>query len=103
MTSAPSSFPCMSHQAVFQASYTVGTVKANLSRPKQLLMGFLASAFIAFGGLLAIVVGKSNTSLAAANPGLAKLVFASVFPVGIVLVVIAGAELFTGNVGILTP
>ncbi len=31
------------------------------------------------------------------NPGLVKLVFGSLFPLGLILVVIIGAELFTGN------
>lgn len=63
-----------SPQAIFQTARTVGTAKSDLSRTKLLLLGFLAGVFIAFGGLLAIVVGKSNTILATANPGLANLV-----------------------------
>ena len=67
------------------------------------MLGFLAGAYIAFGGFLAIVVGRGSPALAQANPGLAKFVFGAVFPVGLMLVVIAGSELFTGNVGCITP
>ncbi|GIL73568.1 hypothetical protein Vretimale_5171 [Volvox reticuliferus] len=38
----------------------------------------------------------------ASNPGLAKLLAASVFPMGLALIIICGAELFTGNTALLT-
>jgi formate/nitrite transporter len=37
------------------------------------------------------------------EPGLQKFIFAAVFPVGLMLVVIAGAELFTGNAATCVP
>jgi len=95
--------PFKSPKAIVEATCNAGCAKTNLSVAKQLVLGFLAGAFIAFGGLLAIVVGKGSPELAAANPGLAKLLFAGVFPVGIMLVVIAGSELFTGNCGVILP
>ena len=91
-----------SPRAVLEAACEAGCGKASLPISKQLVLEFLAGAFIAFGGLLAIVVGKGNEAFVA-NPGLGKLVFAGVFPVGIMLVLIAGSELFTGNCGIITP
>lgn len=92
-----------SPEAIIEAACNAGRAKSNLSVAKELLLGFLAGAFIAFGGLVAIVVGKGSPALAAANPGLAKLLFAGVFPVGIMLVVITGSELFTGNCGVIVP
>jgi formate/nitrite transporter len=92
-----------SPEAIVEAACNAGRAKSNLSVARGLLLGFLAGAFIAFGGLVAIVVGKGSPALAAANPGLAKLLFAGVFPVGIMLVVITGSELFTGNCGIIVP
>ncbi|MGC9359369.1 MAG: formate/nitrite transporter family protein, partial [Anaerolineae bacterium] len=77
--------------------------KTSLSIPRMLVLGFLAGAYIAVGGLTAIVVGKGSPALAAANPGLAKFLFAAVFPVGIIIVVIAGSELFTGNCSVIVP
>jgi len=70
------------------------------------VLSFLAGAYIAFGGLLAEVV-TSGMAAAGFPPGLVKLFFGAVFPVGLMLVVIAGSELFTGNnmymaVGVLT-
>ena len=80
----------------------VGCAKANLPWEKLLVLGFLAGAFIAFGGLLAIIVGKGiNTETL--GGGFGKFIFGGVFPVGLMLVVIAGAELFTGNTACTIP
>ncbi|MEA3345755.1 MAG: formate/nitrite transporter family protein [Chloroflexota bacterium] len=81
----------------------VGCAKADLSWSQLLTLGFLAGAFIAFGGLLAIVVGGGVPGIKADNPGLQKFIFGGVFPVGLMLVVIAGAELFTGNTACCIP
>ena len=66
-----------------------------------ILLSFLAGAYIAFGGLLAEV---ANAGMVAAGLpiGLSKFVFGAVFPVGLIIVVIAGSELFTGNVMFMT-
>ncbi len=95
--------PFKSPKATMEAVSIAGCNKASLSVPKQLVLGFLAGAFIAIGGMLAITVGSGSPAVSAANPGLGKLLFAAVFPVGLMLVVIAGAELFTGNTGVLMP
>ncbi len=92
-----------SPKAIVGAALNIGKAKTELSIPKMLVLGFLAGAFIAFGGLLAIVVGKGSPGIAAENPGMAKFIFGGVFPVGLLLVVIAGSELFTGNCGLITP
>jgi len=81
----------------------VGCAKANLSWSQLLTLGFLAGAFIASDGLPAIVVGGGVPGIKANNPGLQKLIFGGVFPVGLMLVVIAGAELFTGNTACCIP
>ena len=61
------------------------------------LLSFLAGAYIAFGGLLAIVTSAGMIK-AGAPLGLGKFVFGAVFPVGLIIVILAGSELFTGNV-----
>ncbi len=66
-----------------------------------ILLSFLAGAYIAFGGLLA-VVASAGMADAGAPVGLEKFVFGAVFPVGLIIVVIAGSELFTGNVMFMT-
>ena len=66
-----------------------------------ILRSFLAGAYIAFGGLLAIIASAGMLK-AGAPVGLEKFVFGAVFPVGLIIVVLAGSELFTGNVMFMT-
>ena len=70
---------------------TIAQGKASLSIPNLLLLGILAGMFIAFGALGSTVVSSG------VGGGLGKLLGACVFPTGLILVVMAGAELFTGN------
>jgi formate/nitrite transporter len=57
------------------------------------MLGLLAGAFIGLGGMLFVIV-KSDASLSFA---ISQLLGGFVFCLGLILVVIAGAELFTGN------
>ena len=70
---------------------TIAQGKTALPIWKQLLLGVLAGMFIAFGAL------GSTIASATIGGGLGKLLGACVFPAGLILVVLAGAELFTGN------
>ncbi len=76
--------------------------QANLSGLATFVQGIQAGAYIAFGAFLACTVAGTIPGVAAANPGLAKLLFALVFPVGLALVTNCGAELYTGNTMMLT-
>jgi formate/nitrite transporter len=70
--------------------------KATSSVAKLFLLAILAGAFIAFGAQGSSMASFNLTS----NPdtiGLGKVVSAAVFPVGLMMVVLCGAELFTGN------
>ncbi|TLX77493.1 formate/nitrite transporter family protein [Labilibacter sediminis] len=71
--------------------------KDNYSAKKILTLSFLGGAYIAIGGLLSILIGGGIPGIAAENPGIAKFLFGAAFPVGLMMVVMAGAELFTGN------
>jgi len=73
----------------------VGVKKTQGSFITLLIMGILAGVYIAFGAQLATIVGHDISQYL--GVGIAKLVIGSVFSVGLMLVVIAGAELFTGN------
>jgi len=72
-----------------------GEKKANLPIYKMLLLGIFAGIFIGFGSHSNIVVVQTLGSNV--DEGLAKLLGAAVFPAGLMLVIMAGAELFTGN------
>ncbi len=72
-----------------------GAGKAKLSISNLLLRGFMAGAYIAIGGALCTVC---VTGVAAhLGPGIAKLIGGSVFPVGLIAIVLTGMELFTGD------
>ena len=70
----------------------VGVKKANLTITNQFALGVLAGAFIAFGAQAANIVTHTISDI-----GIAKLIGGLIFPAGLMLVLMAGAELFTGN------
>lgn len=86
-----------SPKEVIEIVGNVAKTKGNYAKHKTMLLAFLAGAYIAFGGLLAIIVGGGSPGLAASNPGIVKFLYGATFPLGLILVVIVGAELFTGN------
>ena len=74
---------------------TVGVSKTTSPWFSVFVLGILAGAYIGFGGLLSTSV---TFDLAVrAGIGVQKIVAGSAFSLGLILVVIAGAELFTGN------
>lgn len=70
-----------------------GVRKANLPVLKTIVLGGLAGVFIAFGAMLYTLVITDSTL----GFGLTKFIGGIAFSLGLILVVIAGAELFTGN------
>ncbi len=58
------------------------------------VLGILAGGYIAFGGLFATAALAGAEAL---PHGVAQVLAGSVFLLGLVLVIVAGAELFTGN------
>jgi len=77
-----------------QACENVGVVKANRDALALLVLGVLAGAFIAFGGMFSTVVLSGSEAL---PWGVARLLAGVVFSLGLILVIIGGAELFTGD------
>jgi formate/nitrite transporter len=78
-----------------KAACAVSKVKGNLSVRQMMLMGILAGAYIAFAGWLMTVVSHDMTQHF--GSGFTRLVSGAVFSVGLMMVVISGSELFTGN------
>jgi len=64
---------------------------------KTLILGFLGGVYISMGGLLAVIISYGFPEWTVSNPGLQKLLMGVMFPVGLILVVFTGAELFTSN------
>jgi formate/nitrite transporter len=73
----------------------IGVQKTRMNVPSLLALAVLAGAFIALGGMFA------TTVLAGADGvvpfGISRLLSGLVFCLGLILVVVGGAELFTGN------
>jgi formate/nitrite transporter len=80
---------------IAEAAVESGVAKAHLRWDKVLVGGFLAGAYIAFGGLVAISV---SSGLDPKTWGTLPTLFMGVtFCLGLVLVVLAGSHLLTGN------
>src|SRR5215204_5692175 len=73
----------------------IGAQKARMDLPSLIVLSILAGAFIGLGAMFA------TTVLAGADGilpfGVARLLAGLVFCLGLVLVIVGGAELFTGN------
>lgn len=83
----------------FAAAVATSEKKAGADTMSTFALSFTAGALIGFGGLLLTSVGGSSPALAAANPGLSNLVKGAFgLPFGLSMVILTGAELFTGNV-----
>ena len=66
--------------------------KASMPLIRMIMLALLAGAYIALGGAC-----SSTAAFGLSNVGLARLVSGCIFPVGLMLIVICGGELFTGN------
>eukprot|EP00189_Rhodosorus_marinus_P012794 CAMPEP_0184738234 /NCGR_PEP_ID=MMETSP0315-20130426/946_1 /TAXON_ID=101924 /ORGANISM="Rhodosorus marinus, Strain UTEX LB 2760" /LENGTH=312 /DNA_ID=CAMNT_0027205875 /DNA_START=73 /DNA_END=1011 /DNA_ORIENTATION=- len=65
---------------------------------KIFISSILGGAYIGYGSLLALTVGGACPGLLATNPGLQQMVFGAFgLPFGLMMVLVTGAELFTGN------
>ncbi len=78
-----------------KAACTASQAKSKWSVSQMLILGILAGAYIAFAGYLCTVVTQDMAKYM--GVGFTKFMGGAVFSVGLMLVVIAGAELFTGN------
>jgi formate transporter len=84
-----------------------GVKKASTDTLTLLVLAILAGAFISFGAIFATTVGAGSISVVAADGtpqfttglpyGVTKLLVGLSFSVGLILVLVGGAELFTGN------
>lgn len=71
-----------------------GTKKAKYPLLKSAILGFQAGAFIALGYLLYI---KVTAPMSGELAGISTFLGAALFPIGLILTLIAGGELLTGN------
>jgi formate transporter len=86
-------FDCYSPKEIAERVENVGVTKANLPFLSQVALGVLAGGFIGLGAMFfTLVVSDVGLSFA-----VARVLGGVVFSLGLILVVVAGAELFTGN------
>lgn len=92
---APAGLAALLPDAVARSAESIGVAKAERDTPGLLMLSVLAGAFIAFGAMLSTLV---LTGGADAIPfGLRRLLAGLSFSLGLMLVVVGGAELFTGD------
>jgi formate/nitrite transporter len=85
----------------------LGVRKAEMPFLKMFMLSVLAGAFISLGAIFATTVGAGGMTVASADGtvafntglpyGVTRLLMGFVFSLGLILVVVGGAELFTGN------
>jgi formate transporter len=73
----------------------IGVAKAGMSTVTTIALAVLAGAFIALGAVFATTVASGAAGVLPG--GLIRLLTGLVFSLGLILVVVGGAELFTGN------
>ena len=89
--------------AGFEGAVAAGEKKANMPANKIFGLGVLSGCHIAFGAFLMLSVGGACPGLAASNPGLQKIILGAFgLPFGLMMTLLSGAELFTGNTALVT-
>ena len=95
VTTAPPSLDALMPPQIAAKAEDVGVAKAGMSALRTLSLAVLAGAFIGLGAMFATTVTAGSAD--AIPFGLAKLIAGVAFSLGLILVVVGGAELFTGN------
>lgn len=94
-TTTEPTFDALLPPAMAAKAEQVGVNKANLETLSTLMLAVLAGAFIALGAVFATTVTAGAAGIL--PYGVTRLLGGFVFCLGLILVVVAGAELFTGN------
>lgn len=75
-----------------EVNMKAGEGKVKLPLGKMILLGIMAGAFIALGGATSSTAAHGITDV-----GLSRTIAGAIFPVGLMIIVFVGGELFTGN------
>jgi formate transporter len=87
-------FDALPPPAMAARAEEIGRAKVSLAASKLFALAVLAGAFIALGAVFATTTTAGSAELAF---GVSRLLAGLTFSLGLILVVVAGAELFTGN------
>ena len=89
--------------AGYEGAVAAGEKKANMAPDKIFALAMISGAHIGFGAWLMLAVGGACPGLAATNPGLQNIVKGAFgLPFGLMMTLVTGAELFTGNTALVT-
>jgi len=91
---APVSFDALLPAEMARKAEDAGITKSRLSNFSMFALAVLAGAFIAMGAVISTTATTAGSSL---PYGILRLVAGFTFSLGLILVIVAGAELFTGN------
>ena len=89
--------------AIVAKAGDAGKYKVGLPAWNMVVRGFMSGAYIAMGGALAtvcstgIMATDATLRYGTASAGFSQLILGAVFPVGLIITVLTGAELFTGD------
>ena len=105
---APDAFDALLPGQMAVRGVEIGSRKAAMGAVPMFVLGVLAGAFIALGAAFATTVGAGSATVTGPDGalvasvllpyGVTRLLMGLAFSLGLILVVVAGAELFTGNV-----
>ncbi len=90
----PTGLDALAPADVARKAETIGVAKAGMPAVTVFVLAVLAGAFIALGAIFATTVAAGGADL---PYGVVRLLAGLTFTLGLILVVVAGAELFTGN------
>ena len=90
----PTGLDALPPAEVARKAELVGVTKADMETFNVFVLSVLAGAFIAMGAIFATTVAAGGSEL---PYGVVRLLAGLTFSLGLILVVVAGAELFTGN------
>lgn len=89
--------------ALYEGAVAAGSAKAAAPFAKIFKLGAVAGVHIAFGAYLMLAVGGACPGVASENPGLQKLILGAIgLPTGLIMTLVTGAELFTGNTALVS-
>ncbi len=86
---------------MLEKASTAGANKAKLRFGPMFILAILAGIYIGFGGVFSTLVATQTNSVW--PYGFVKMLQGLVFSLGLILVIIGGAELFTGNMLMIIP
>lgn len=92
--------PVKTPHDVIETAVSNGITKSKIDTPRLVTLSIIAGAYIALGGALSLIAGYGFTG---SSVSLQKIISGCVFPIGLILIVILGGELFTGNNAMMIP